>query len=483
VRSTTLGTAILSVSIVFAFVGVLFSNISFAIVGIVFVSCYVFAYRGFSSDLAGTDLQIDRKILADMSFADEPVAVAVEVLNRHSRTVHGTFTDLIPADCEIASGSNKVTMSLPPKSILRLSYTIIPSKRGSHAIDGMKIERIDPYGLFSEEQTIDRRSDFSVHTHRSSLDAAKKMAGKEHLEFSGVGRNVAVVLRELEFDGIRDYVPGDRARDIHWKLFSKLNKLMTKVYKKEGAVQTTVFVDCGRSMRLKRGEIAKLDHAVDVSMQLSNVLISSYHPTGAAIFDEVSIMDKIKPGLGRHQFEKIVKILRNAPPAVEYSEPPSAVSSEQTSRTKPSSNSRATPMTGQGQEFLSAVGQLSNSRTRARLGYGLDAAIKELIASSRGGEQLFIVATDLMSSREGVFVGAKVCQSTGNRMLVINLFDDWYGPELVGYDKERIERTYGNLDESIRAEAHLRRLGASYIRIGPADTATAIARSIRRGRT
>jgi uncharacterized protein (DUF58 family) len=478
-----MGTAILSVSIVFAFVGVLFSNISFAIVGLVFVSCYVFAYRGFSSDLAGTDLQIDRKILADMSFADEPVAVAVEVLNRHSTAVHGTFTDLVPADCEIASGSNKVTMSLPPKSILRLSYTIIPSKRGSHAIDGMRIERTDAYGLFSEDQVIEKRSDFSVHTHRSSLDTARKMAGREHLEFSGVGRNVAIVLRELEFDGIRDYVPGDRARDIHWKLFSKLNKLMTKIYKKEGAVQTTVFVDCGRSMRLKRGKIAKLDHAVDVSMQLSNVLISSYHPTGTAIFDEVSITDKVRPALGRHQFEKIVKVLRSAPPAVEYSEPPPAESNQQNFGTKPSNNSRAAPVAGQGQEFLSAVGRLSNSKTRERLGYGLDAAIKELIASGRGAEQLFIVVTDLMSSREAVFVGAKVCQNTGNRMLVINLFDDWYGPDLVGYDKENIERMYGNLDGSIKAEAYLRRLGASYIRIGPADTATAIARSIRRGRT
>ncbi len=482
-RSTTIGTALLSVSIVFAFIGVLYSNISYAVVSIVFVSCYVFAHREFSYELASTDLQIERQILDDMVFANEPVAVAVEVLNRHSTTIRGTFIDQIPEDCTVAAGSNRATIALPPRSILKLSYTMVPSKRGPHSIKGMTIERTDAYGLFTEHQVIEQKSDLTVHTQKASLDTAKKMAGREHLEFSGMGRNPAVVLRELEFDGIRDYVPGDRPRDIHWKMLSKLGKLMTKTYRKEGAVQTMVFVDCSSSMRLKTHRIAKVDHAVDLSMQLSNVLISSYHPTGVAVFDEVRVIDKVAPGLGRRQFEKVVKILRSAPGAMDVADRRSGTEELKDTRAVASAGAISASDSGKGEEFLTTLQGLSASKARSRLGYGLDGGIKELIAAGRGKEQLFIVVTDLMSSRNAVLLSAKLCKATNNRMLVVGMFDDWYGPDLQELDTGTIERMYGDLGDSIKLEGSIRGMGASFIRVGPADTAAGIARAIRRGRT
>jgi uncharacterized protein (DUF58 family) len=482
-RSTTIGTALLSVSIVFAFISVLFSNISYVVVAIVFVSCYVFAYREFSYELASTDLQIERAILDDMVFANEPVAVTVEVLNRHSTTVRGTFIDQIPEDCTIASGSNSATIALPPRSVLKLSYTMVPSKRGPHTIKGMAIDRTDAHELFTEHQVIEQKSDLTVHTQKASLDTARKMAGREHLEFSGVGRSPAVVLRELEFDGIRDYVPGDRPRDIHWKLLAKLGRLMTKTYRKEGAVQTMVFVDCSSSMRLKTHKIAKVDHAVDLSMQLSNVLISSYHPTGVAVFDELRVIDKVVPALGKRQFERVVKVLRNAPGAMDIVDRRKGTENRKDARPVISTNGRSGTSSAKSEDFMTALQGLSTAKARSRLGYGLDGGIKELIAGGRGREQMFIVVTDLMSSRNAVLLSAKLCKATNNRMLVVGMFDDWYGPDLESFEAQTIERMYGDLGDSIKLEGSIRGLGASFIRVGPADTAAGIARAIRRGRT
>lgn len=482
-RSTTTGTALLSLSIVFAFVGVLFSNISWAVLGIAIAGAYIYAHQRFSAELKRTKLQVDRKILDDLPFAKEPVSVTVEVLNRDPVTVRGTFEDMIPDDCRLASGNNKSTMALPPRSILRLSYSMIPETRGLHTIKGIKIERTDAFGLFMEDQTVEQGNDLTVHTEKNTLDNARKMAGREHLEFAGMGRNPAVVLREFEFDGIRDYVPGDRARDIHWKLFPKLNRLLTKTYRKEGAVQTMVFVDCGRSMRLKSSDPAKVDHAVDISMQLSNVLISSYHPTGVATFDELAVKEKIIPSLGRHQFERIVKLLRSVPGAIETADAPSTVESskppEPDQKKKPGDMRQAS----KGDEFLSTLGQLSGSKTRKRLGFGLEGGMKEVISNSRGREQLFIIISDLVSSRDAVLGGARLCKATKNKILVVSMFDSWYRHDDNETDIQQTEKMYRSLDESLKMEAALRKLGASYIRIGPADNAAGIARAIRRGRT
>jgi len=482
-RSTSLGTAILSFTIAFAFAGILFSNLSWTVLSVTFAGAYVYAYRRFVSELLRTDLHIERIVLEEVSFAQEPTSVSVEILNKDPITVRGTFEDILPDECELASGTNRSTRALPPKSILKLSYSVVPGKRGPLVIPGMKIARNDSLGLFDEEQIIEHPTVINVHTEKGSFDTARKMAGREHLEFSGMGRNPAIVLREFEFDGIREYIPGDRARDIHWKLFPKLNKLMTKTYRKEGSLQTMVFVDCSRSMRLKRSRIAKIDHAVDLSMQISNVLLSSFYPAGVALFDEINVMNKVSPSLGRHQFQSIIKVLKEAPPSMVGSEEGMIRTEGPEPNKTPEPKRTSLKAAAEGKEFLSALDRITTRGARPPLGIGLEGGIKELVARNRGREQLYIVVSDLVSTRDAVIAGAKLCKSTGNKMLVIHTYDDWYRNSEGMPDMPEVERLYSNLSDTLRIEATFRGMGVSYFRIGPADTATRIVRAIRRGRT
>ncbi len=473
-QSTPLGTIVIAIAITFGLVSILFSNISWAVVSITLMAAYIYAHRVFVSELEGTDLELERTVLGDLAFAEEPVAVRVELLNKHTSTIRGTFEDVLPEDATLADGSNKSSTPIPPMSILRLSYSIIPQKRGTAVIPGMRMSRIDNFGMFTEEQFVEKTSAINVHTQKESLNRARRMAGREHLEFSGTGRNPAIVLRELEFDGIRDYVPGDRVRDVHWKLLPKLGKLMTKTYRKEGSIHTTVFVDCGRSMRLKSGRLAKIDHAIDLSIQLSNVLIISYNPAGVAAFDEVKMILRVTPGLGKRQFEKIVGSLRGVPGAMK--------APEETMTTAAPERTHTVNDDGKSGEFLSKIGRFHTGSKRRPMGIGLEGGMKEIVARSKGQDQLFIIITDLISSRDAVLGGAKLCQDTGNRMLVINTYDEWYHQQSNDLSLSEAERLYEELKGSLTVEGRLRGLGAGFIRIGPADSASGIVRTIRRGR-
>lgn len=435
----------------------------------------------FVAEIDQTNLQIDRKILDDFAFAGEPVGVKVEVLNKDPLTVRGTFQDILPKDCVLAGGTNTTTQELPPRTIMQMSYSIIPQKRGPQKFRGMKIERADALGLFAEDQTIEQTTSIMAHTKKESIDTARKLAGREHLEFSGITRNPALVLREFEFDGIREYVPGDRARDIHWKLWPKTGKLMTKIYRKEGSVQTMVLIDCGRSMRLQSYKIAKIDHALDISLQISNVLLSGFHPAGVAAFDELGVTAKVPPGLGKRQFDRIVKALRDVPSAFVQEGTPSQ--NETTARKAPELSTKTERNPSGSSEFLSAIDKLSAKGRGKGRGFGFESVVNETIARGRGQQQLFIVVTDLISSRDAVLAGAKTCQSTGNRMLVIHTYDEWYSRPQESVQTSDIERTYGDLTGTLKVEAAFRGAGASYIRIGPADTSARIIRAIRRGKT
>lgn len=473
---------LLTFSIACAFAGVLFSSLSFCVLSVALISSFVYARLRFVAEIDRTNLEIDRKILDDLVFAGMPVGVKVDVLNKDPITVRGTFQDMLPKNCVLASGTNTTTQELPPRTIMEMSYSIIPQKRGPQRFPGMKIDRVDALGLFAEDQTIEHITNITAHTKKESIDTARKLAGREHLEFSGITRNLAVVLRELEFDGIREYVPGDRARDIHWKLWPKTGKLMTKTYRKEGSVQTMVLVDCGRSMRLQSYKIAKIDHALDLSLQISNVLLSSFHPAGVAAFDELRVMTKVPPGLGSHQFDKIVKALRDVPGAF-VQEGTTSPEETTTARKTPEPLMKGGRNPAGSSEFLSAIDKLSARGKGKSRGFGLESVVNETIARGRGQQQLFIVVSDLISSRDAVLAGAKTCQSTGNRMLVIHTYDEWYSRPEESVQTPDIERMYGDLTGALKVEAAFRGAGASYIRIGPADTSARIIRAIRRGKT
>lgn len=467
-------------SIALALAGILFSNLSWTIVSIALIGAYLYTHSRFVSELGRTNIEIKRTVLDEMVFAGEAAGVRVEILNKDPVTIRGVFEDVLPEGCELSAGNNRAERVFPARSILTLSYSLVPKKRGPHLIEGMRIEREDSFGLLNETQMIEHGTFINAHTRKESFDAARKMVGKEHVEFSGMARSPAIILRALEFDGIRDYAPGDRARDIHWRLLPKLGKLMTKTYRREGALQTLVFIDCSRSMRIKDYKIAKIDHALDLCMQLSNVLISSYHPAGVVTFDETQVLAKAYPSLGRHQFEKIVKTLRGVPDSIRPSEGPGEPSDARIS-TGESGEVRGTGQPNVGDaEFLSAIGRSKNTSRGRSLGFGVEGAMKELLVRSKGQELLFIVISDLISSRDAVLTATKICRSSGSKMLVIHTYDDWYKQSSEYPDVPDIERLYTNLEGSLGIEARLRSLGASYIRIGPADTSARIVRATRR---
>ncbi len=469
-RVSALGNLVLVFCVSMAFAAVLFMSISWAIVAVALASVFVYARMNFLSQLQDTKLDVQRSVLEKMVFAQQPTTIKVEIVNKSETNIYCTVEDLLPPGSEIASGMNRFAATLRPQSIESFTYAVKFAKRGPQIVGGLKIERTDSFGLFAEDQVFGSPTSVNAHTKKKSFDTARKIAGKEHLEYTGASRTPAAVIREQEFSGIREYIPGDRARDIFWKALPKTNRLMTKTFVKETSLRTMIFLDCTRSMRRTEGGASKIDHAVDLSMQLANVLISSYHPTGAAIYDETSIIDITPPGLGRGKFEDIVRILRKAPPSFE-----SNGGQEEHAPSKQEEKSPTPPP--QDSEFLSAIAGIRGKE----MDLGVESAARRLINRSRGQEQLFIIISDLGSSRDAILTTAKLCQRKKHRLLIIHTHDDWYRKPSEVLDAAQIEKLYENLTGNMRIEAGLRGMGASYLRVGPADTSSRIVRNIRRG--
>lgn len=477
-QTSPLGLVLLTACVAFALAGFLFTAVSWVIVCVALLSMMAYARMRFAGELAGTELLVEHEVLDKMAFAQEPVGMKVRVTNPGDGPVRAVLDDSLPDGSVLGTGDNVATMSVPPKSVRSFAYSFVPTRRGSHTVGRLVVRRTDAFGLFEHSEPAEDGQTLNVHTRKESFDTARKIAGREHFEYSGMSKTPAVVLRAFEFDGLREHLPGDKTRDVYWKELSKTGRLMTKVYKKEGTLKTMIFVDCSRSMRLATSGMAKLDHAVDLGLQLSNVLLSSFHPAGVATYDEVSVTGQAKPALGRHQFERITKVLRATPGATVTEETePSAAGPAPDNRGGNGNGSRH----DDGAAFLDAVKAVRFDGGRKAAGLGLEGIARDIIAHSKGQELLFIIVSDLISSRDAVIATAKLCQRTGNRLLVIQTYEDWYASPSKDLDVREGERLYGRLSEGVKLEAALRRAGATFLRVGPADTTARIVRNVRRG--
>ncbi|AFK19729.2 DUF58 domain-containing protein [Haloferax mediterranei ATCC 33500] len=121
----------------------------------------------------------------------------------------------------------------------RRSYDVTYRARGPATIGPVTIVAHDLLSLFSKSFTVGETTEVLVFPRVRSLTATAR-------------RNLsALVTRQLtddrdEFDRLREYVPGDSLRDIHWKSSAKSGDLVVKAYN-DRAASDAVAVSVGTS--------------------------------------------------------------------------------------------------------------------------------------------------------------------------------------------------------------------------------------------
>lgn len=475
-RASPLGKVLLSFSGCFLLAAILLNSISWVFVVLVLISLFIYGRLRLVAEIEELDIEVKREVLEEMIYAKEKATIKVEILNKGEVPINGQIEDRIPSELELIGGENVIDVNIAPKTILRFMYSVIAEKRGEYVIKSIRLRFEDRFGLNQAVIDIDCRSTLNVHTERKSLETARRISRREHLRFSGITKNPALILKEFEFDGIREYIPGDKARDILWKALPKLDELLTKIYRKEGTLKTFILLDCSRSMRLAYDGTSMLDHGVDIAIQISQVLLSSLQPTGILMFDEASVIDEALPATGRHQFDRIVAMLRRAPASIGATTQENlrllAAPMPKTDRSEESHSDK---------RFFETLGQLVDLGTATPQGIGLENRIKKWAAKEFGSKLLFVLISDLISSRDSALSAARFCQKTDNVLIIMHTYADWYTGISSKFERMDAEKLYGNLMSSLDVEAKLRRMGAHYLRVGPADSTARIVKAIRRG--
>jgi uncharacterized protein (DUF58 family) len=136
---------------------------------------------------------------------------------------------LLPADLELPVGSTTAVFHLPrmkPQQVHEDLFTIPTARRAVIVVGPVRSVRADPLHLLRRQVLWTEPEDLYVHPRTVALAGSaagfiRDLEGMPTTELSSA---------DVSFHALRDYVPGDDRRHIHWKTTARTNKLMVRQF-------------------------------------------------------------------------------------------------------------------------------------------------------------------------------------------------------------------------------------------------------------
>jgi uncharacterized protein (DUF58 family) len=190
---------------------------------------------------------------------------------------------------------------------VRVEYDIVPVERGDVRLGAMSVRLRSPWGIAERWLTAVAGQTVRVFP---DLDAARRqsMFLLRSRQIALEKRRARVVGLGREFESLRDYQPGDDARDICWSVTARRGKPATKVYQPERSQAVWILVDAGRLLRARVGDRTKLDGMVNAALGLAEVALTAGDRVGLLAYGR-RIHARLAPGRGGQHLRSIVDML------------------------------------------------------------------------------------------------------------------------------------------------------------------------------
>ncbi len=139
---------------------------------------------------------------------------------------------------------------------------------------------------------------------RTSHMANDVFAGHYHSTFKGQG---------MEFEEVREYLPGDDVRSIDWNVTARQGKPFIKRFREERELTVMLLVDVSASQAFGTDEQLKRELVAEVGATLAFSATTNNDKVGLILFSD-RIEEHVKPAKGtRHVLRVILELLTHEP--------------------------------------------------------------------------------------------------------------------------------------------------------------------------
>lgn len=280
----------------------LFFALVFKSYSLIVFSVFIFSFLVIGAlSLPKPAIKSSRTISKERIFEDGEVEVAVSVAGKGLIEIK----DVLPKVFKINKGSNGSTFFLSPDKTETIRYTIECPLKGVYFLGPLCIRYEDPFGLFYTEKEfptvteiivfpkIEDIKDFPLHA-----TVPRMYPGAIPVKYPGIG---------TEFYSMRDYVSGDSFRDINWKVYSRLHKLVVTQRQMETTSDVAIVLDARAVTATGYVNSNALLYSIRVVASLAAFFLRLRCNVSLTIYNDT--IKTISPGYGERHLYKILRTL------------------------------------------------------------------------------------------------------------------------------------------------------------------------------
>ncbi|MDG4831857.1 DUF58 domain-containing protein [Solwaraspora sp. WMMD1047] len=202
-------------------------------------------------------VEVDRSVHPDRVERGRPALATLRIRNPGGRRRAG-FLAVDPAG---PTNRSVRVRGLPAGGEATHRYELPTGVRGRLVVGPLTLVRVDPFGLAVNRVWAGPTATLRVHPRRYPVRVAPGAYPRHHHEGSGTDR---VLRGSSDLQDVREYVPGDDLRHLHWKATARTGALMVRELSDPDQPRFTVLLDTRAGVLTVDG----FEEAVDLTASL-----------------------------------------------------------------------------------------------------------------------------------------------------------------------------------------------------------------------
>ncbi|WGK66352.1 DUF58 domain-containing protein [Flavobacteriaceae bacterium YJPT1-3] len=201
------------------------------------------------------------------------------------------------------------TLHLTAGETKRFSYALRPLERGAYVFGHLNVYAYRSNGLFKRRFKF--MNDQMVKVYPSFIQMKKYafLALDQKLTLPGMKR-IRRIGHTMEFEQIKEYIPGDDVRTINWKATAKSAKLMVNQFQDERSQPIYSIIDAGRVMKMPFQGLTLLDYAINSTLAFSNVALKKNDKVGLVTFAN-TLINHLPASKKKSHLSTLLEVLYN----------------------------------------------------------------------------------------------------------------------------------------------------------------------------
>ncbi len=250
--------------------------------------------------------QAQRILPEKMSNGDEN-SIKIDLKNNYPFPIKAIIIDEIPF--QFQKRDFLIERKLGTQKNVLLEYILEPKERGEYSFGNLNIFVSSKAGFVSRRFTFQKNATLPTYPSFIHLRKYELMALQNEFLFGGI-KKIRKLGHTMEFEQIKEYVPGDDVRTINWKATSKRNHLMVNQFQDEKSQRIYMLIDKGRTMQMPFNGLSLLDYSINATMALSHIILKKYDKAGMMTFAKKT-ENKVAAENKSGQLRKISEALYN----------------------------------------------------------------------------------------------------------------------------------------------------------------------------